>query len=231
MENMLNTYCVSPAGKKRRSHPHPPLLPPLLLLELVVELPTTQGKTRTRISQVRFAPVNYTSTTVPRTRPIRCRHCRERLRLFHKMPVYLLPVCLVTQRCLPLLRAHGLLRRVGNSDGTVPATGTRVSSAVPLSQGTILTAGTRASCAVLLGHGQRREPALPAPFPLATASVRRRGYVFQAPPPSKMAREPALQAPLGPATRRAAMRLLLRRVALLSERVHLLSLTMWWRSV
>ena len=46
-----------------------------------------------------------------------------------------------------------------------------------------------------------------------------------------MAREPALHAPLPPATRRADMRLLRRRVALLSERIHpLLSQTTRWRS-
>ena len=79
---------------------------------------------------------------------------------------------------------------------------------------------------------RRREPALPAPFASAAALIRRRGHAFQAPPPSTMAREPALHAPLPSATRHAAMRLMLRRVALLSERIHLLlSLTMWWRSV
>ena len=73
-------------------------------------------------------------------------------------------------------------------------------------------------------HSQRRSP--------RRAEIRRWGYAFRTPPPSTMAREPALHAPLPPATRRAAMRLLRRRVTVLSERVHpLLSLTMWWRSV
>ena len=77
--------------------------------------------------------------------------------------------------------------------------------------------GTHAQSAVPLSRGIN-----------STMEVR----VSNAPPPSTMAREPALDAPLPPATRRAAMGLLRRRVALLSERVHpLLFRTRRWRSV
>ena len=123
---------------------------------------------------------------------------------------------------------------VAYSHGAVPAKGISVDSAVPLSPGTTSTKGTRASCAVPIGHGPswRREPVLTAPFPSAAAQIRRRGDAFQTPSPSTMARAPALHAPIPSATRRAAMRVLQRRVALLSERVHpLLVLIRWWRSV
>ena len=79
---------------------------------------------------------------------------------------------------------------------------------------------------------RRREPTLTAPFPSAAAEIRRRRYTFQTPPPSTMARQPALHAPLLSATSCAVMSLLRRLVALQRERVHpLLYLTMWWRSV
>ena len=64
--------------------------------------------------------------------------------------------------------------------------------------------GTRASSAVPLSRG------------INSAT----GYVFLALPPSTMAREPALHAPLPPATPRGAMGLLLQCVVPLSERVH-----------
>ena len=57
---------------------------------------------------------------------------------------------------------------VANYHRSVPATGTRASSAVPLSQGTISTVGTRALCAVLLGHGPNSakgtRPSSPGPL-------------------------------------------------------------------
>ena len=117
---------------------------------------------------------------------------------------------------------------VAYSHVAVPAKGTSVASGVPLSPGTISTNGTHASCAVPIGHGPssangtRAHSAVPLSSGINSATT----------PPSSMAMEPALHAPLPPVTRRAAMRLLRRRVALLSERVHpLLFLTMWWRSV
>ena len=51
------------------SHPRPPLLLPLLLLECAFELPTTQAETRPRASQVPSAPANDTSAVVRHTRP------------------------------------------------------------------------------------------------------------------------------------------------------------------
>ena len=79
-------------------HPRPPPLPPFVLLECALELPTTQAETRMRASQVPSAPTNDGSTTVRHTRPV-CRHrCREQMRLFRTMLGYLLPVCPVTQR-------------------------------------------------------------------------------------------------------------------------------------
>ena len=52
----------------------------------------------------------YTGILRNRRRSPRQR-CRGLLRLFRKMPVYLLPACSITQHNLPLLRDHGLLRR------------------------------------------------------------------------------------------------------------------------
>ena len=142
------------------SHPRPPLLLPFLLLECALELPTTRAETRTRASQVPSALVNDSSTAERHTRHVRRQHCREHLRLFRKMRVYLLPACPVTQHKLPLLRAHGLLRRLSQnltvqyrrrkpvSSARFPSARvqfrTRASCAVPLSHGLSSTKGTRA---------------------------------------------------------------------------------------
>ena len=135
-------------------HPRPPLLFPLLLPECALGLPTTRAETRTRASQVPSAPANDSSTAVRYTRPVRRQHCRGHLRLFRKMLVYLSPACPTTQHKLPLLRAHGRVRRLLQIlTVQYRREGTSVASAVSLSQGTIPTKGTRASCAVLLGHG------------------------------------------------------------------------------
>ena len=91
------------------SHPRPPLLPPLLLLKCALGLPATREENRKHASQVPSALVNDNSTAVRHTLPVGRQHCREHLGLFRKMPVYLLPVCQVTQQYFPLLRAHGLL--------------------------------------------------------------------------------------------------------------------------
>ena len=123
---------------------------------------------------------------------------------------------------------------VANSHGAVPATGTCASSAVPLIQGTISTMARHAPCAVPLCHGSNsaegtcahRDVSLSCSINSAT------GVCASSEPPSTMAREPTLHAPLTTATGRSAMKLLVRRVALLNGRVRpFLSLTMCWRSV
>ena len=149
------------------------------------------------------------------------------------MLVHRLPACTITQHKLPLLRAHGHLSRpwhifMVQYRRREPASPARFPS--------------------IRVQFLRREHAPRAPFPSATVQVRRRDPVltapflaeknrrrrdaFQTPPPSTMAREPALYAMLPSATRRAVKRMLQRRVALLRKRVHpLLVLTRWWRSV
>ena len=83
-------------------------------LECALELPTTRVETRTRKSQVPAVPAKDSSTAVWDTRAIRRQQCRGHLRLFHNMLAYLLPAYPVTQHKLPLLRAHGLLRRLSH---------------------------------------------------------------------------------------------------------------------
>ena len=151
------------------------------------------------------------------------------------MLVHLLPACPIPQRKLPLLRAHGHLSRLSHIfmvqyRRREPASPTRFPSIRV--QFLRREHAPRALFPSAMVRVRRRVPVLTVTFPSAAAKICQRGYAFQTPPPSTMAREPALHAPLPPATRRAAMRLLQRRVALLSERVHpLLVLTRWWRSV
>ena len=134
------------------SHPRPPHLSPFLLLECPLELPTTLPETRTRDSLVHSALSNDISTAVRHTRPVRRQHCPGSLRLFRKMLVYLLPACPVAQHKLPMLRAHGVLRRLlqilmAQYRRREPACRGRF----PFAR--VSTTGTRASCAVLLGNG------------------------------------------------------------------------------
>ena len=172
---------------------------------------------------------------VHHARPARRQQCKGHLRLFHEMLVHLLPACPITQHKLPLFRAHGHLRRLSH---ILMVLNRRRESASPARFPSIRIQflrrelAPRAPFPSAMVRVRRREPALTAPFPSAAALIRRRADAFQMPPPSTMAGEPALRAPLRPATRRAAMRMLRRRVALLIERVHpLLFLTRWWRSV
>ena len=123
---------------------------------------------------------------------------------------------------------------LSNSHGTVPMT--RPSALDAVSSAWVRF--RRRGCALYapfpsaMVQIRRRKPALPAPFPQASAQISRWGYPFDALAPSTMAREPAFHALIPPDTPRAAMRMLLRRVPLLSELVHpLFSRTMWLRSV
>ena len=187
------------------------------------------------MNQVLFAPEIDSSTAVRHTRAVRRQHCRGHLRLFRQTLVYLLPACPITQHKLPLFRADGLLHRLSHIlmvqyRRREPASPARFPSTRV--QFRRREHAPRAPFPSAMVQVRRREPALTAPFPSVVAYIRRRGDAFQTPPPSTMAREPALHAPLPSATRRAATRMLQRRVALLSERVHpLLVLTRWWRSV
>ena len=94
------------------SHPRLPLLLQLILLECALGLPTTQEETRTRASQLPSAPADDSSTAMRHIRPVRRQHCRTNLRLFRKVLVYQLPACPITLHIMPLLRAHGRLRRL-----------------------------------------------------------------------------------------------------------------------
>ena len=172
---------------------------------------------------------------VRHARPARRQQCKGHLRLFHEMLVHLLPACPITQHKLPLFRAHGHLRRLSHIlmvqyRRREPASLTRFPSI--WAQFLRREHAPRAPFSSAMVRVRRREPALTAAFLSAAAYIRRRGDTFQTPPLSTTAGEPALRAPLPPATRRAAMRMLRRRVALLRERVYpLLVLTRWWRSV
>ena len=149
------------------SHPCPPLLPPLLLLD---RGPQPERKTQTRAIQVPSAPANDRSTVVRYTWPVRRQYCREHLRLFRKILGYLLPVHPVTQRQFPLFRAYGLLRHllqslIAQHRGGEPPLRARFPSARV--------------------QFRRREHALRAPFPSAMVQIRRRERAFPAPfPPS-----------------------------------------------
>ena len=139
------------------------------------------------------------STAVRHTRPARRQHCRGHLRLFHKMLVYLLPACPITQHKLPLFRAHGHLRRLSHIlmvqyRRREPASPARFPSTRV--QFRRREHAPRAPFPSAMVQVRRREPALTAPFPSVVAYIRRRGDAFQTPPPSTMAREPALRAPL-----------------------------------
>ena len=210
-------------------------------------LPTTRAEPRTRAS-LALAPANDNSTAVRHTRPARRQHCRGHLRLFLKTLVHLLPACPITQHKLPLFCAHGLLRRLSHiltvqNRRREPVPPARIPSTRV--QFRRREHAPRAPFPSAMVRVRRREPTLTAPFPSASGNPRSKrrspqprhkfddgGTRFKRPPPSTMAREPALDAPLPPATRRAAMGLLRRRVALLSERVHpLLFRTRRWRSV
>ena len=186
------------------------------------------------MNQVPFAPEIDSSTAVGHTRPARRQHGKGHLRLFHEMLVHLLPACTITQHKLSLFRAHGHLRRLSHIlMPAVPAKGTCVANAVPLNPGPISTKGTRASCAFPIGHGPslatgtRANSAVPLSRGINSATG---GRVSNAPPVNHGWGACASGA-APPATRRAAMRMLRRRVALLSERVHPLLFLTRWRSV
>ena len=74
--------------------------------------------------------------------------------MFRKMLVYLLPALSNNAAQIASVTSpRAPSPSVANSHGAVPAKGTSVASALPLSQGKISTKGTRDSCAVPLGHG------------------------------------------------------------------------------
>ena len=168
------------------SHPHPPLLLPLLLLECAFGLPTTRAETQTYDSQVPSVPALDSSTAVRHTRPVRRQHCRGHPRLVRKILVYLLPVCPVTQHQLPLVRAHGLLRRLlqiltAQYRQREPTCRARFPSARVRFRGR--EHALRAPFSSAMVRGRRREPAFTTPFLSAAASIRRRGYTCQRRPP------------------------------------------------
>ena len=94
------------------SRPRPPLLPPLLLPECASEPPITEVEILPRASQAHSVPAIDSSTAVRHIQPVRRRHGRGHLFWFHKIFVYLLLACPITQHKLPLLRTHGFLRRL-----------------------------------------------------------------------------------------------------------------------
>ena len=101
-----------------------------------------------------------------------------------------------------------------------------------LNPGPISTKGTRASCALPIGHGPSSATGTRAnsTVPLSRGINSATGGRVSNAAPLNHGKGTALRAPLPPATRRTAMRMLRRRVALLRERVHpLLVLTRWWR--
>ena len=139
---------------------------------------------------------------VRHARPARRQQCKGHLRLFHEMLVHLLPACPITQHKLPLFRAHGHLGRLSHifmvqCRRREPASPTRF----PSIRVQISTTGTRASCAIPVGHGPssatgtHANSAVPLSRGINSAMG---GDAFQTPPPSTMAREPALQAPPPP---------------------------------
>ena len=128
------------------SHPCPPVLIPLLLPECVLGLPTTRAESRA--SQVPSALANDSLTAVRHTRPVQRQNCREHVRFFRNMLVYLLSSGPTTNTNCFRYEPTASYAVCCNSHDAVPAKGTSVPTAVPLSQGTISTKGTRASCAV-----------------------------------------------------------------------------------
>ena len=118
-QDQVNSHCGAPATITRLttmmvSHLRPPLMLPRSLPECAEGLTTTRAETRMRVNQVPSAPEIDRSTTVRHTRPARRQHCKGHLRLFHEMLVHLLPACPITQRKLPLFRAHGHLSRLSH---------------------------------------------------------------------------------------------------------------------
>ena len=106
----------------------PPLLPPLLLLECVLEPPITQAEILTRVSLAHSRTGNRQldggtapSTTLSGAHFVVSEDARV-----------LLLACPATQHRLPLSKAHGLLRclRTIRDYGVVPAAGTSVSSVI-----------------------------------------------------------------------------------------------------
>ena len=168
------------------------------------------------------------------TRPARRQHCRGHLRLFHKMHVYLLPACPTTQHQLPRFRAHGHLRRLSHILMVQYRRREPASPARSPQHGSIFDEGNtrlaRRSHRPWSEFGERH-PRSQRRSPQPRHRFMDGGTRFKRTPPSTIAREPAIHAPLPPATRRAPMRMFGRRVILPSERVHpLFFLTTWWRS-
>ena len=90
------------------SRPRPPLLPPLLLFECVLESSITRAEIFPRARLAHSVPAVDSSTAVRHRR----QHCRRHLFWIQKMLVFLLLTCQITQHRLPLSRVHALLRRL-----------------------------------------------------------------------------------------------------------------------
>ena len=117
------------------------------------------------------ADSRYTSILRNKRRSPRQR-CRGLLRLFRKMLVYLLSACPITQHKLPLLRAHGLLRRLSHILTVQYRQREPVSPAWFPSARVQFRRREHAHCAPFASamvRVRRRKPERTAPFPSAAA--------------------------------------------------------------
>ena len=134
------------------SHPRPPLLPPLPLLECALEPPITGVKSE-RASVAHSVPEIDSSTGVRHTWPVRRWHCRGELLWFQKIPVHLSQYCPITAQIASVKSPRAPTPCVDYSHSVVSAAGTRALSVVPLNQVIVSTAKTRALSAAPFGHG------------------------------------------------------------------------------
>ena len=151
------------------SHPCPPLLIPLLLPECVLELPTTRAESRA--SQVPSALANDSLTAVRHTRPVQRQNCREHVRFFRNMLVYLLSFCPTTHtNCLRYEPTASYavcckFSRCSTGEGNQCAHRGSPQPRYNFDEGN--TRLVRRSSVIV--RVRRREPTLTAPFPSAAA--------------------------------------------------------------
>ena len=187
------------------------------------------------MNQIPSTPEIDSSMAVRLTRPARRQHCRGHLRLFHKMHVYLLPACPTTQHQLPRFRAHGHLRRLSHILMVQYRRREPASPARSPQHGSIFDEGNtrlaRRSHRPWSEFGERH-PRSQRRSPQPRHRFGDGGTRFKRHTPQPWQGSQSFTRRPPPATRRAALRLLRRRVDLQSRRVHrLVSLTIWWRSV